>query len=84
MAEKEHSSAENGFLQKDFKLTATYSQEPDCEQTGSEPQFLYLSVEDCGGGPYIVMETERWAMDSVDDFIELLKEFKKKYKKLNK
>lgn len=40
-------------------------------------QYLTLKTADGGGGPYIVIETERWAIDAdeIDNFAEMLKGF---------
>jgi len=53
-----------------IKLTGiqvTFSQENDsCSPTSEFGQDLTLLVEDAGGGPYIVMSTERWAINEED------------------
>lgn len=71
-------------LQKDYELTGTFSQSKDGNDPGDEYQYLYLKISDCGGGPYILMETKRWAIDfnEIDKFVELIKEFKEQYGRL--
>lgn len=58
---------------------ATFEQEVDCCGP-SDRKTLELTVETCdgGGGPYVVLSTERWAIDpndkkEVDAFIRALK-----------
>lgn len=40
-------------------------------------QYLRLSQVDAGGGKYLVIETDRWAIDAdeIDGFANMLKEF---------
>ncbi len=57
----------------DFDFSITYVQEAD---TGSENRDdNRLKVYSCGGGggPYFVMETQRWAFNSVGELMETLK-----------
>lgn len=49
-----------------------YSQEGDCI-AGSEHQLLTVSQHDGGGGPFWVLTTERWAFDSIEELVTLLK-----------
>lgn len=62
------------------RLEATYTQDPDGMQDGNLKQQIKISTEDCGGGIYYVISTERWAFDSVEDLVELINEFKEKTK----
>ena len=50
-----------------------YIQPSDCCQSGSMEQQLTVSTQDGGGGAFLVIETERWALDDVDEFCALLK-----------
>ena len=54
-------------------VSTTYTQEGD----GNSPEFqdLVLSTEDCGGGNYFVLSTQRWAFDTIEEFIKLFKDF---------
>lgn len=45
------------------EATAIYTQEADTWDTG-EFQELKLTSLDSGGGKYLVIETQRWAMDA--------------------
>lgn len=48
-----------------------FSQEADC--CSSEYQNLHVSMVDGGGGPYFVIETQRWAFNDIGELVELLK-----------
>jgi uncharacterized GH25 family protein len=53
-----------------------FMQEGDQSQTDTEePQALEIFTEDNGGGPYIVIKTDRWAIDyeDIDKFAACLK-----------
>jgi hypothetical protein len=55
-------------------VTITYAQE--CDESSQEWQSLKIFTSDNGAGKYIVFETERWAIDSIDELIEILNDFK--------
>ena len=50
--------------------TETYSQEEDCcgrvNETG---QDIEISTHDGGGGLYLVIKTERWAVDDISELV---------------
>jgi len=71
-------------LEADYKLSATFSQPKDGNDAGDDYQELEVRTADCGGGPYLIINTERWAidMDSIEDITKLLKEFVEKFKKV--
>lgn len=49
----------------------TFTQDADsCSDAGT--QELGVSVEDAGGGKYLVIKTDRWAIDSVADLTAML------------
>ena len=52
-----------------------YAQDSDCCQDKDVGQSLVIRTQDGGGGAYVVIETERWAIDAdkVDDFCDALK-----------
>lgn len=52
----------------DLPMTSsfTFLQNADSCQEGDLPQQLTVSTEDAGGGPYLVLSTERWALDPGD------------------
>ncbi len=55
-------------------VTITYVQE--CDESSQDFQSLKIFTSDNGTGKYIVFETERWAIDSIDELIEILNNFK--------
>lgn len=48
-----------------------YTQEMHCCGPTDDEATLTLTVEDGGGGPYIVMDAEQWAVDSLAEIDEL-------------
>lgn len=52
-----------------------FSQDSDTNQIGDDGQCLKAYTEDSGAGSYLVIETERWAIDSddIDKFCATLK-----------
>lgn len=54
--------------------TVTFSQEPDSCQSGHNEQYLKITLTDAGGGPYFVLESNRWAFDSIEDLVKIFKE----------
>jgi hypothetical protein len=60
------------FEVEDVKVT--YTQE--CDESSQDWQSLKIFTNDNGAGKYIVFETERWAIDSIDELIEILNDFK--------
>jgi len=56
-------------------IRITFSQEPDCCDNG-EIQELEIYTEDGGGGVYYVIETERWAFDSIEELTALINKVK--------
>lgn len=58
---------------------ATFEQEQDCCSSMTGNQELVVETQDGGGGPYLVLSTDRWAFDpndkkEVDKFIKALKD----------
>lgn len=56
--------------------THIYEQDEDSAgRTSHDSQQLEIEVTDAGGGPYIVIKTERWALEaeSIDAFADELK-----------
>lgn len=47
------------------RASFAYEQESDCCAPTDTPQQVFISVQDGGGGPYVTLSTERWAMDDV-------------------
>lgn len=56
----------------------TYTQDSDSCDISNDNQQLEIFTEDAGSGKYIVFKTERWAIDSIDELIEILNDFKLK------
>jgi hypothetical protein len=57
------------------EVTAVFSQEQDgCSPfEGTEGrQSIRVEIHDGGGGPYVVISTERWAFDDPSEFVDTL------------
>jgi hypothetical protein len=61
-------------------LEMTYTQEADC--CTSEEQYLTIKTDNGGGGDFFVIETKRWAFDTIEELISTLNEFKEKHDKI--
>jgi hypothetical protein len=46
------------------------SQDGDC--WSSDTQYIVVKQDDGGGGPYWIIETDRWAFDSIEELVEML------------
>ena len=61
-------------------ITCTYIQNPDnTERRGNDDdvcQELILSTRDGGGGKYINIKTNSWSINSPEDFLTILNDFK--------
>ena len=55
-------------------VKAIYTQDGD--GNASDLQILRVSSNDCGGGPYFVIKTKRWAFDSIGELVKILEDFK--------
>jgi uncharacterized GH25 family protein len=58
------------------EISITYTQE--CDESSQDWQSLKVFTEDNGAVKYIVFETERWAIDNIDEIVEILNDFKLK------
>lgn len=58
---------------KIFEKTFLYEQDNDCCDSGNLGQTLTVQTQDGGGGNYIILSTERWAIDDIDQFCAELK-----------
>ena len=58
-------------------LTVNYYQSPDDNAPDDHhgDQFLTLTLETVGAGPYLVISTQRWAFNDPEEFNSLLKAF---------
>jgi len=54
----------------------TLTQEQDSCSLDNDDQYLIVEVADAGAGPYLVLQTKRWALDidEIQAFIEKLNE----------
>lgn len=61
-------------------ITCTYIQNPDNTESRSNDddvcQELILSTRDGGGGKYINIKTNSWSINSPEDFLTILNDFK--------
>ena len=70
------------ILRTEFKLT--FAQDNDDCESDDDGQFLTIRTENAGGGDFFIIKTKRWAINNIDEMIEILNQFKEKYDKLNK
>jgi hypothetical protein len=71
-------------ITEDIKLTINYTQDSDCMQNDNLGQNLTIRTESDGvADSYFIIETDRWAFDDIQEFIDILTKFKNKYDKLN-
>jgi hypothetical protein len=57
-------------------VTHRYVQDEDSSgRVGHEIQDLTVSTQDAGGGHYLIIKTERWAVDfdDIDTFVAMLR-----------
>jgi len=59
------------LISQDFQMT--FTQEADC--CDLKEQYLTIKTQNGGGGDFYVIETERWAFDSITELIMTLKRF---------
>lgn len=58
-------------------VTCTYLQEADCtENREDDTQELTLSTRDGGGGKFINIKTDSWSINSPEEFLTILNDFK--------
>ena len=61
-----------------FEKSVKYIQNEDGSSDDPEgAQELFISEEDAGAGKYFVIETDRWAFEKIEDFMEILKHFER-------
>jgi len=63
------------------RASVTLTQDGDCVD-GNDLQVLTISSDDGGGGWFWVLETERWAFDSLDELKEQLRGVMQKLEEL--
>ena len=59
-------------------LKATYVQECDQDREGFQDLQIWLDTQ--GAGKYFVLKTKRWAMDDIEELIDILKDYKSRCK----
>jgi hypothetical protein len=57
-------------------VSITYLQDADCTDDPDNVQVLKLSTQNNGIARFMVLETERWAIDDIESLIEVLQDFK--------
>jgi len=63
-----------------MNLKANYIQNADSECLTQADQVLKIWTENSGTDePYLVIKTDRWAFDNIEDLINLLNDFKSRY-----
>ena len=57
------------------EIKFVFTQDSDCCEVDPVGQVLEIETQDGGGGPYIVIKTDRWAIDvdQFDNFSKILK-----------
>lgn len=59
------------------QLEMVYYQESDDCDSSTLGQELFVSVDNAGAGPYVILKTERWAVGGPDDIDALAAELKR-------
>jgi hypothetical protein len=67
------------LLSQQFEMT--FTQDPDCCDS-NDYQFLKIKTDNGGGGDFFIIETERWAFNSIPELITILKRFQSKHQLL--
>jgi hypothetical protein len=60
-----------------MSVTAIYFQDADGDQDkrDGDSQELKLSMTTCGDAPYLIVSTDRWAVDRPKEITRLVKQF---------
>jgi hypothetical protein len=58
------------------RVLVVYTQE--CDESSQDWQSIKMFTNDNGACKYIVFQTERWAIDNIDELVEILNDFKLK------
>lgn len=58
------------------KVNIVYTQERDSMSPSDYLNTIEISTEDAGAGKYIVIKTDRWAFDNINELVTLLNDFK--------
>lgn len=61
------------------EITEVYSQDEDCcGRPDDICQQIEISTENGGGGSYLVVKTERWAVDDIDELVRPMRDLLKR------
>lgn len=60
-----------------------YVQKGDCCQNGDDYQELSICIADGGGGPYLLLKTNRWAISNLSELANIINDFNEKTKIMN-
>jgi len=63
-----------------YEASAEYLQNGDTE-SDFDVQSLKIRTVNCGDGSYYVIETSRFALDSIDEMVTILKDFENRFTK---
>lgn len=71
------------FSYGDFEIavddvSVQYVQKEDCTENTDEPQVLTLSCRNNGCARFINIKTDNWSIENIDEFVKLLKDFKRR------
>ena len=66
------------IIDQEFKIT--FTQDKDC--CTNDDQFITIKTQNGGGGDFFVIETQRWAFDSIEDLVRILYQFKNKHDRI--
>lgn len=58
------------------KISVNYLQPNDSTESDEEGQSIELETRNAGGGIFIHMKTNGWSIDSEEELLELVKDFK--------
>ena len=58
------------------EMSILYSQEGD--SCSSDMQDIEIKTQDAGGGKYLVIKTERWALESAKELTDLVRDFQRR------
>ena len=64
-------------------IVCVYYQENDCTESSDDFQEITLSTRDGGGGKFINVKTDSWSISDENDFVELIKDFRKRYEQFS-
>lgn len=76
-----HAQGKQDLQDKISHVRVVLTQDKDCCDMGDDVQEMTVTVEDGGGGPFLVIDTERWALDltEIDRFIAKLRKIQGLY-----